>query len=173
MIATVHSIVGATVAVRIKPLWLGLILAFVSHFVLDAIPHRNYSLKGIHLGWKNKKFWVVLLETFLDFIAGFIIIIIFTQNKGNLPKAVMGGLLGTIPDFMLILAYIIRGNGWKNLFKGERIENPFAENRRNVLEKISNNYIKFHLKIQPYENTPLTWGIINQIIIVLTALLLI
>lgn len=173
MIAAVHAIVGATVATQIKPLWLGLILALLSHFILDMIPHRNYSLRGIHLGWKNKKFWITLVEAGVDFIIGFIIIIIFTQNKGNLLAALAGGLLGTIPDFLFMLAYIIKGNNWKNLFGGRPIENFKTGNRPGLLSKISNGYIQFHLKIQPYENTPLFWGIMNQIIIVLTALLLI
>jgi len=171
MILTVHSLVGAAVANQFKNPLLGWLLAFFSHFILDVIPHRDYSLKDAKLGWKNKKFWFVAFELLLDFGAGFLLIIIFTQNKSNLLNNLIGGFFGILADGFSLLAYLIKNQNWKKLFFGLIIEND-QEKSKNFLEKIGENYIKFHHSLHFNKKPPLLWGIFNQIIILLAALLL-
>ena len=47
MVLTTHAVAGATLATLVPnhPLW-GFVIGFGSHFVLDSIPHWDYSLKS-------------------------------------------------------------------------------------------------------------------------------
>jgi len=162
---------GAAIANQFKNPLLGCLLAFFSHFILDLIPHREYSLKDAKLGWKNKRFWLVAFELLLDFGAGFLFIIIFTQNKSNLLNNLMGGFFGILPDGFSLIIYLIKNQNWKKLFLGMIIEKN-QEKPKNFLEKIGEGYIKFHHSLHFNKKPHLLWGIFNQIIILLTALLL-
>jgi len=138
---------------------------------LDLIPHCEYSLKDAKLGWKNKKFWFVAFKLLLDFGAGFLFIIIFTQNKSNLLNNLIGGFFGILADGFSLVAYLIKNQNWKKLFLGMIIEKT-KEKPKNLLEKIGEGYIKFHHFLHFNKKPRLLWGILNQIIIFLTALLL-
>lgn len=175
MILVVHALAGAALSSQIKTTWLSWVLAFCSHFVLDLIPHCDYSLKGISFGWKSKNFWLVILKLTLDLAAGFILIIIFNNYKGNLLNVLIGGFLGILPDGLNAIAYFSKNRSWKKLFLGETINANNTEPADNFSYKISNFYQKIHHNIhgQKSENPRIFWGVMNQIIVALTALLLI
>ena len=174
MILTVHALVGAAISSQIKITWLGWILAFFSHFILDLIPHSDYKLKGIFFGWKNKKFWLVMLKVFLDLTAALILIIIFNDQKGNLTNMLIGGFFGMLPDAFNAASYLFKNRSWKKLFVGETINVNNIEPANSLSYKISSFYQKIHRNIhgQISENPRSLWGVINQIIVSLTALLL-
>jgi hypothetical protein len=174
MILTVHALVGAAITSQIKITWLGWILAFFSHFILDLIPHRDYALKGIGLGWKNKSFWLVVLKVTIDLTAAFIFIIIFNGHKGNLANILIGGFFGMLPDGLNAVSYLFKNRGWKKLFFGEAISANNIEPTNSLCYKISSFYQKIHHNIHgQISKTPQgLWGVINQIIVSLTALLL-
>ncbi|MDP2856148.1 MAG: hypothetical protein Q8N90_03475 [bacterium] len=175
MILVVHALAGAAIASQVKITWLGWILAFFSHFILDLIPHYDYNLKGFALGWKSKNFWLVALKVVLDLAAGLILIIIFNNHKGNLLNILIGGFLGMLPDGLTAASYLFKNRGWKKLFIRGTINMNRAEPANNFSYKISNFYQKIHnnIRYQPLRNPRSFWGIINQIIVSLTALLLI
>jgi len=162
---------GAAIANQFKNPLLGWLFAFFSHFILDLIPHCEYSLEDAKLGWKNKKFWFVAFKLLLDFGAGFLFIIIFTQNKSNLLNNLAGGFFGILADGFSLVAYLIKNQNWKKLFLGMIIEKT-KEKPKNFLEKIGEGYIKSHHFLHFNKKPPLLWGLFNQIIIFLTALLL-
>ena len=103
MILTMHSVVGAAIANQISNPWIAWLSAFISHFVLDSIPHREYSLENAKYGWKSKKFWILAVKILIDLLAGFAFIIIFTQDRSNLPKNIIAGFAGLIPDGLTVL----------------------------------------------------------------------
>lgn len=175
MILVAHALVGAAITSQIKITWLGWILAFFSHFILDLIPHYDYKLRGISFGWKNKKFWLVVLKVLLDLTAALILIIIFNDHKGNLTNILIGGFLGMLPDGLNAIAYFSKNRSWKKLLLGETINATNTEPADNFNYKIANFYQKIHdnIKGQKAENPRNFWGVMNQIIIALTALLLI
>ena len=83
MTLTAHAITGAAVASLTpnKPL-LGFAVGFVSHFVLDAIPHWGYFLGSMKMDKNNPandemiinhKFWQDLLKISFDGVVGFLI----------------------------------------------------------------------------------------------------
>jgi len=176
MILTVHALVGAAISSQIKITWLGWALAFFSHFVLDFIPHYNYTLKGTAFSWKSKNFWLLSLKMVIDLAAGLILIIIFNSQKGNLTNILIGGFFGMLPDAFNAASYLFKNRGWKKLFLGETININDTEPINNFVYKIANFYQKIHNGIgigdHKTENLRNSWEVINQIIVSLTALLL-
>lgn len=182
MILTIHTLAGAVIANQFKNPLLGWLLAFFSHFILDLIPHREYSLEDAKLGWKNKKFWFVAFKLLLDLSAGFLFIIIFTQNKSNLLNNLMGGFFGILADGLSLAYYLIKNRSWEKaileiVLRGN--EKGLGKNEKKnekkpgeFLEKIGKSYIKFCRLLHFNKKPPLLWGLFNQIIIFLTALLL-
>jgi len=79
MILLVHLLLGALIGQKILNPFLAIILAFLSHYFLDLIPHVEYNIKNI-----KKKQWQVaypeFLKVFLDFISGVFLIYIFSSN---------------------------------------------------------------------------------------------
>jgi len=67
MILIAHMLAGAALASKINTVWLVVLLAFLSHYLLDFLPHIEYS---------NKKVKYI----FLDFVSGLILIYIFSTN---------------------------------------------------------------------------------------------
>jgi hypothetical protein len=73
MTATNHAVAGAVVAAVIKQPALVIPLAFVSHFVMDAVPH--FKVRGRVLNpSKRKLFWAVNISDVLVVAALFLIL---------------------------------------------------------------------------------------------------
>lgn len=103
MIFTPHLLFGAAIASGIMPLSLGLFLAFLSHFLLDAIPHWDYPTKNIK-GRSWKKSYPEFLQVAMDFSMGSAFIIAFAPQK---LIAVTGGLIAASPDTLTLLAILL------------------------------------------------------------------
>lgn len=54
-----HLLVGAGIATVVTNPFLALPLAFLSHFVLDALPHFGYNKQGYGELFKHKRFYAV------------------------------------------------------------------------------------------------------------------
>jgi len=115
MILTPHILVGAAIASQIPNIW-GLILAFLSHFVLDFLPHFEYSIKGIQKSEK-KQFFRDIVKVELDFCLGMVIFTFVAMDLS--PIRVIYGLLGigaaVLPDGLLFLYYFSGGKWFKKL----------------------------------------------------------
>lgn len=175
MILTIHSVVAAATANQIAIPWIAWLAAFISHFILDAIPHREYSLENAKYGWKNKKFWILAIKVAIDLIAGFIFIIVFTHDRSNLFKNIVAGFIGLIPDGLTILYYITKKNSLNQFLSGQFIHGALSfpiHSFWNIINKsLEKFYFGFHNKLHLIKMPSLLWGIINQFIILLTALL--
>lgn len=65
MTATTHALVGGIIAATVPDPALGLSLAFISHPLLDMVPHWDFGW-----GWREKSKFKLLAESSLDLIFG-------------------------------------------------------------------------------------------------------
>lgn len=102
MILISHLLFAAAIAQKIPYAPLAIILAFLSHYFLDIIPHIEYSIENI----TNKKWKKALpdfLKVFLDFASGIILILIFSTNQ---PIIFVGAFAGIISDGLSLLGSV-------------------------------------------------------------------
>lgn len=154
MTLTAHAIVGASVAQLFPnhPV-LAFSAGFVSHFLLDAVPHKDYRLasfkKNEHDRLKDsfaydKKFIFDLVKIATDFSLGFIFVyLIYSfQIKTSLLVTTLAGATGAVlPDALQFVYFNFRHEPLTTLQK-------------------------FHIKIQKKIGST-KWGIISQFVIVL------
>lgn len=100
MILIPHLLLGAAVASKIQYLPAALLMAFLSHYLLDLIPHIEYSIDNI-----VKKQWQKslpdILRVLLDFSFGILLILIFSDNQ---PITYIGAFVALIPDSLTIIS---------------------------------------------------------------------
>lgn len=123
MILTPHALVGAALANSFPshPA-LGLTFAFLSHYLLDIIPHAEYSLKGfideekekVNSIFKNfKSVFKPLSIIGLDFIFGLSVsIFFFVKDKNSLYLTIFGVLLAVLPDFLQLVYLKSKNKFW-------------------------------------------------------------
>lgn len=145
MILLIHMLFGAAVGSLIKSPPLAIILAFLSHYLLDLIPHKDYYLKDI-----NKKWGILrsnILKILLDLCLGILFIFLFSHP----PKLVIYvyAFFAILPDGFTVL---------NNIFSN----------------KVLSSHNLFHEKIHFLKDKkiPKPWRIINQIIIVVISIYL-
>ncbi|OHA58111.1 MAG: hypothetical protein A2571_03675 [Candidatus Vogelbacteria bacterium RIFOXYD1_FULL_44_32] len=111
-----HGAVGAAVVVGsgLHPV-LGLSLAFLSHFALDALPHYDYKIlsldktaekNGVVKMLRGKLFVIDLMRIGLDGLLGLIFALLIWQmagDTGSIYLALGGAGLGMLPDFLQFL----------------------------------------------------------------------
>ena len=102
MTLTPHLLLGAAIGSKIGNLPLAIVLAFLSHYLLDLIPHIEYPIDNI-----SKKQWRKslpdFLRVFLDFSFGGLLILIFSNNQ---PIIYVCALVALIPDSLTIISSI-------------------------------------------------------------------
>jgi hypothetical protein len=110
MTLTTHAVVGAAIASSMpNHLVFGFVLAFASHFVLDAIPHWDYRLSSHKTGGNdrmnddmimNKNFFIDLTKIGLDILCGTLLaLLVFTLYNPHLFWIPLIGVFGAIlPD---------------------------------------------------------------------------
>lgn len=103
MILSAHILAGAAIGVRFQNPILGIFLAFLSHYLLDMPPHREYSIDTIkERRWKDS--YLDFLKIFLDASSAFAIIFFLV---GDNPMAYLGAFAALIPDGFTLLMHII------------------------------------------------------------------
>lgn len=140
MILTVHLLTGAAIASRIKFAPMALVLAFLGHYLLDFIPHQEYSIKNIkERQWRNS--FLDFLKIGVDICFGILLIFIFSKNE---PMIYAGALSAILTDSFTFLGLIFP----------------------NRILKIHDN---FHQKIHPAPSkrggVPLFVGIFSQVLV--------
>lgn len=107
-----HAIIGAATArvLAFNPI-IAVLAAFVSHFILDAIPHWDYKLKsqidldhpenGVSMTF-GRAFVDDLIKINFDFFLGLavVVFIFFINNPSTGLIAILGAVAGTLPDFL-------------------------------------------------------------------------
>lgn len=112
MTLTSHAVAGAAAA-ELFPAHpvLAFAAAFLSHFVLDSIPHRDYKLESYVKDYAHPDdifkldmiigpaFWRDLLKIALDCALGFFLAIaLFHSSTGVIYFALLGAAGGVLPD---------------------------------------------------------------------------
>jgi len=102
MILTPHILAGAVAAAKIQNPLIGLPLAFLSHFILDALPHREYSITRISEP-KSKNFPRSAGKVLVDFSLGLGLVMWAVGPEINFPYLVGAIFLAILPDFFQLL----------------------------------------------------------------------
>lgn len=115
MVLSTHAVVGAGVALMMPqhPV-LGFLAGFMSHFVLDSLPHWDYPLFSVmsdeekpmdtDMNVFSKMFLLDLLKIFLDMMIGAVAIYLLFGNK-HIPLVLFAGAAGGILPDVLQFAY--------------------------------------------------------------------
>lgn len=95
MISLNHVLAGTAIGLAVKQPMLAAPLAFLSHFVLDAIPHYDYGDKpGTKLWWK---IWTA------DAVGSFLAILLLAVLAPEAALAILvGGVFAELPDVFWI-----------------------------------------------------------------------
>ncbi|MGF7229473.1 MAG: hypothetical protein ACQR33_05865 [Candidatus Saccharibacteria bacterium] len=141
MTATNHAVTGAVIALTLKRPELAIPLAFISHFVLDAIPHF-----GIHEDdvLKRNVHWLfrcVMTSDVILAVSAFIILPIIGRNVVAWGWIVASMTAAFTPDLVWIARYF--------------------EEMRTKISRPHGRYARFHQCIQ-WSETP--WGLIVEIV---------
>ena len=111
MLLAPHILVGAAVASRFQNPLLGIVFAFLSHFLLDSIPHWEYSIKELrHIKTKGIRYCMpIFLRIVLDITTGIAILIIalyFGRNEIPFSAWALGGFFAILPDGITFLGML-------------------------------------------------------------------
>lgn len=124
MLLSPHILVGAAIATSIPNPLLGLLFAFLSHFLLDRIPHWEYSIEPLKkIKTKGARYSMpILRRVMLDIALGFILLIFamaISRGDGAFFLAFFGGFFGILADGLSMLFFLKKENGI--LFRGLKI----------------------------------------------------
>jgi len=135
-----HAVTGAMVAAVIGEPAIALPAAFLSHFVIDMLPHWDYY----KLKTKNSKTWANAAVDLILALTALEILILTTTVSPWLIAA--GGLLGILPDTMWLSYLLYRQPSIKG--------NP---------KSLINTVRHYHSKIQ-WAETPRAAGLYAEIV---------
>jgi len=145
MLATTHSLVSALIITESPSPYIGMPLVLVFHYIFDLIPHWDTG-SGMTKGLKTRR--IAFLETVIDLIIAFgLVFFLFQKGKPFLPWLWGAIILGILPDLLEFPALFFQ-------FR------PFP---------LINSLEKFHTNIM-HKSGKLPWGLIYQIVIILTIL---
>jgi len=111
MILLAHLLFGATIASYIKNSILAVVLAFFSHYLLDFLPHAEYSIS-------NKK--TAIFKIAVDFCLGILLIYILSDN---LFIIYVCAFVAIIPDGLTVLSRFLPNKffSWYNNLHSKKI----------------------------------------------------
>lgn len=149
MILTPHILVGAAIASKTSNPVLGLTLAFLSHYLVDAIPHTDYAIAHVT---RRKINFSAFKEFFLalsDIVGGLILVYLLVSRNGHDQLyLLMGGFAAALPDSIHASSYVFPPRIIKILNVGHTL----------------------HSK---YKNPPIFLGVLTQVgIIIISTLVL-
>lgn len=101
MILATHAVIGAALAQHTESHTLAFLIGFISHHILDLIPHWQYSVPQLDSGKRlkiNKALFSDLLRVGIDFMLGTVIILIFFQENLSIALFAFAGAI--LPDVL-------------------------------------------------------------------------
>lgn len=116
MIFTPHLVIGAVIGSKTHNLGLIIILGILSHFILDKLPHWDYSNSGISNFRETKNFKALitdLIKIAIDGMVGVLIIVPLIWHTGlfsdfkNIVSILLGMFFSTLPDIFLFFGFIL------------------------------------------------------------------
>jgi hypothetical protein len=152
MIITPHAIVGASISNIFQgDLVVAFVLAFLSHYLLDMMPHTDYDITGfmdketrtVRSIFDDLRAATHLIFIFIDFIvAAILCILFFVRGENSLYITLVGVFAALLPDFFQFMFYKFKNQPWIFFQK--------VHDRVHHLIKFEHNNV---------------WGIIFQIIV--------
>jgi len=108
MLLSVHATVGAVIGQNVNTPLLAFVLAFISHFILDIIPHGDRALiQAYRNNFKNKGMKYLIIFDLIS--TAILIFLLFFFQKLTLSQTVIWGIIGGIlPDFMVAIHEITK-----------------------------------------------------------------
>ncbi|OGY41831.1 MAG: hypothetical protein A2Y82_00670 [Candidatus Buchananbacteria bacterium RBG_13_36_9] len=103
MLLSVHATVGAIIGENVNTPLLAFVLAFISHFILDIIPHGDKELiKAYRNDFKNK---AMLYLIYFDLVTTPILLgLLFYSGHITYSRTVLWGIIGGIlPDILVAI----------------------------------------------------------------------
>jgi hypothetical protein len=144
MLLTVHTSVGTLIGNYINSGILAFTLSFISHFLLDMIPHGDHGFFEMYYRKGKKTKRMVGLASLDITVMTIFVIDLFTKNAFLYPKIVILGITGSIlPDFLI---------GFSELTKSR------------PLEKIKNFHNFSHSIVKCFKLSPLA-GLFFQVLL--------
>ncbi len=105
MTATAHALVGGAIAASIPDPAVGITLCFLSHPLIDMIPHWDFGI-----GWRGKNKFTLFLEASLDLLLGIILAYFFFGQNVN-PIYFLGCIFASeIWDIMMMPRLLFNWN---------------------------------------------------------------
>jgi hypothetical protein len=140
MTATNHALTGTLIASLISNPGLAIIMAFASHFLLDALPH--FGFKDNTDRYKGQLFKGVLIVDMVFFII-FLSLLLILELKISLVILLLCIFAAISPDITNIPRFLRELKTKKEI-------------------KTNNFFIKFHTRIQKFERP---WGIGVEVLV--------
>lgn len=103
MLETPHVVVGAAIAMKVVNPVLSIPLAFVSHFILDTVPHWNphINTEKKKFGKVTKKsFYIIVADSVLAFFFGSFIAYRALPNLNLFLTVMLSSLAAVLPDII-------------------------------------------------------------------------
>lgn len=133
MLESIHALTGGVIAYKIGSPLISLPLAFLSHFIIDMLPHWNSSLhkektKLGHISKKTKT--VIFLDCAFGLFLGLWLAFKRLPNYNQTVVVLLGCLMGILPDLLEAPYYLLNKKNnklkWLRDFQGKHQFNvPF------------------------------------------------
>jgi hypothetical protein len=149
MLETTHALIAGTIAIHTKDPAAAITLSFLSHFLLDAVPHWDLGSN-----WRKRRKLYTGVAAIIDVIVGFGLGYLMFGTSVPLPLLFAAITASMLPDWMEAPWYIFFANHQK---KEPAKQAGFFEKLTFWIYKIEN---QFHNK------TGFLFGIITQIVAV-------
>lgn len=103
MLLSVHATVGAIIGENVGTPLLAFILGFISHFILDIIPHGDEELiKAYRNDFKNRGMLYLIIFDLISTIT--LLALLFLFHKISFNYTVIWGIIGgVVPDLMVAI----------------------------------------------------------------------
>lgn len=143
MLITPHFVTGVVIASKVPAFWPAAIIAVLSHFYLDSIPHRD-TIGSAHINLPNVL--LILGDVILTFV-----LMYFVICPENLTYSLIIGGFAILPDLIAAPGLI-----WPKYFK----------------LPVLNIYYRWHVEMLQYarREVNLFWGILSQVLVIVVAL---
>lgn len=146
MLATTHAIVAGTIATQTQDITSAVSLSFISHFILDAIPHWD-----IGTNWRGRPKWVTGVLAILDTVVGFALTIFLFHQSVALFILIPAIAASMLPDWL--------ETPWYIFFAAPNKKKPKA--RASFWEKLCFRIYKMENTV--HAKTSFSFGIITQL----------
>lgn len=119
MILASHIVISGLLGAKTGNYFLAATIGFISHYILDAIPHWDYlseefesKAQGNPGFIKNKKFWREISKVALDILIGLILLfaLIKLSKSPNITSMLFAVFFSILPDPLGLLYWM---TGWK------------------------------------------------------------